>query len=100
MRAADAWAVNAATAATRRLLGWAVVSLVVAVVCAFVASRLPHYPDSWFVYGPDDAAVDAIPVNPTVRRFNVAAIAAGGFGLMLLGAYLVERVSGRDADEL
>lgn len=92
---------NATSAATRRLLGWALTSFVVAVVCAIVAASLPHHPASWFVFAPDDALPESIPVNPTVRRFNVAAIAAFGFGLMLLGSYLVERMSTRDdADDL
>jgi hypothetical protein len=89
--------VDATPARTRRLLVWALLCLAVAAGAAVVAVLLPAHPSSWFAYAPlGDADAFPVPANPQVRRVGTVAIAAGGVGLLLLGAYLIERVRDRD----
>jgi hypothetical protein len=89
--------VNATPARTARLLPWAGACLAVAVACAVHAARLPHYQAAWFAYAPLDQSdgLPDIPVNPEVEHYGIAAVAACGLGLLLLGAYLTGRFQRR-----
>lgn len=67
-----------------------------AVACAVHAVRLPDHPSAWFAYASvDDPASFPVPGNPEVQRYGIAAIAACGLGLLLLGAYLTARFGRR-----